>query len=168
MGKPPAIPLEYQDKRGRLQQPIHTADYFVFGYQECGWFECKPAEELRKQAETRPNRYQLDEHGVWRCPPGETLAAKYGLTYRVWSSDQINWAAQDNAMYLEDYYQHLERLVIPATALEVLYHIVDEQPGIMIADLRLAACEIPADFVNIAIAKHALYVDLAIYRHSDP
>ncbi len=168
--QPPPIPLEYQDTHGRSQRPMHTADYFIFGHQECCWIECKPTEELLKQAETRPNRYALDEQGNWRCPPGETFAAKYGLTYRVWSSDQINWAAQDNALYLEDYYQDLERLHIPKKTLEILYRFVDEYPGIMLAQLRdVAMVEgISADLINIAIAKHDLYIDLASYRLSEP
>ncbi len=166
----PPIPLEYLDQHGRLQRPMHTADYFVFGREECGWIECKPAEELLKQEKTRPNRFVRDEQGVWRCPPGEIFAAKYGLTYRVWSSDQINWAIQDNALYLEDYYQDLERLQIPKEILEILYRFVDEYPGIMLADLRDVALaeEISADLINIAIAKHDLYIDLATYRLSEP
>lgn len=164
----PPIPLEYLDKHGRRQRPMHTADYFVFGRQECGWVECKPTEELLKQAKTRPNRFVQDEHGTWRCPPGETFAATYGLTYRVWSSDQINWVAQDNAIYLEDYYQDLERLQVPEKTLAALCRPVDEQPGILLADLRIAAEEIPADLINIAIARHDLYVDLGRYRLSEP
>ena len=168
--QPPPIPLEYQDKHDRWQRPMHTADYFIFGHRECCWIECKPTEELLKQAETRPNRYVLDEQGIWRCPPGETFAATYGLTYRVWSSDQINWAAQDNALYLEDYYQDLERLHIPKETLEILYRFVDEHPGIMLAELRDVAMGegISADLINIAIAKHDLYIDLASYRLSEP
>ncbi len=168
--QPPPIPLEYQDKHDRWQRPMHTADYFIFGHQECCWIECKPTEELFKQAETRPNRYVLDEQGIWRCPPGETFAAKYGLTYRVWSSDQINWAAQDNALYLEDYYQDLERLQIPKETLEILYRFVDEHLGIMLAELRDVAMGegISADLINIAIARHDLYIDLASYRLSEP
>ena len=134
--QPPAIPLEYYDKRDRLQRPLHTADYFLFRYGSAGWTECKPAQELHRLAEKQPNRYVLDEHGTWRCPPGEAFAKKYGLTYHVWSSDQINWAAQDNALYLEEYYQDLERLTIPQTTLETLSRLMDEHPGIMLADLR--------------------------------
>jgi len=63
--QPPSIPLDYLDKHGHLQRPMHTADYFVFRYRECGWVECKPAQELLKQAEKRPNRYRQDSHGVW-------------------------------------------------------------------------------------------------------
>jgi len=166
--QPPAIPLEYRDKRDSIQCPLHTPDYFIFGYQECGWIECKPTQELVKQAETRPNRYMLDEQGIWRCPPGEVFAARYGLTYRVWSSDEANWAAQDNALYLEDYYQDLERLTVPEAALDTFYQIVDEHPGIMLSDLRMTAGASNADLINIAIAKHALYVDLATYRLSEP
>src|SRR5437899_11421169 len=95
--QPPSIPLEYFDKRGRLQRPRHTADYFVFRYRECGWIECKPAQELSRLMEKQPNRYVFDEEGIWRCPPGEAFATQYGLSYQVWSSDTINWAVQENA-----------------------------------------------------------------------
>lgn len=60
--QPPSIQLEYRDTRGRLQRPMHTADFFLFRHRECGWVECKPTQELVKQAERRPNRYVLDEH----------------------------------------------------------------------------------------------------------
>src|SRR6266571_1071262 len=166
--QPPSIPLEYLDKHGHLQRPMHTADYFVFRYRECGWVECKPAQELLKQAEKRPNRYRLDEHGVWRCPPGEAFAAKYGLTYQVWSSDQINWAVQENSLFLEDYYQDLERLNVPELTLEILSQLVEEHPGMTLADLHEASPNVPADLINIAIARHALYVDLSRYRLSEP
>ena len=52
--QPPSIPLEYLDKRGHLQRPMHTADYFVFRYHECGWVECKSAQELLKKASCAP------------------------------------------------------------------------------------------------------------------
>ncbi len=104
------------------------------------------------------------------CPPGETFAAKYGLTYRVWSSDQINWIAQDNALYLEDYYQDLERLQLPNETWEILQRLVRERPASMLADLRMAVMQIgiSADLIHLAIARHDLYVDLASYRLSEP
>src|SRR5229473_1412583 len=166
--QPPAIQLEYKDKRNRVQRPMHTADYFVFGVKECGWIECKPTQELVKQAESRPNRYVLDDGDTWRCPPGEAFAAKYGLTYRVWTSDQINWAAQENWLYLEDYYSDLEQLVIPEAAKATLFQLVDQHPGILLSTLRTAASDVPADLINTAIARHDLYVDLATYRLSEP
>jgi putative transposase len=166
--QPPSIQLEYQDQRGRTQHPFHTADYFLFRYEQAGWVECKPTQELIRQARIRPNRYQLDEQGKWRCPPGEAFAAKYGLFYHVYASDQVNWAAQDNWLFLEDYYQDLERLNVPEMTLELLYRQVSEHPGITLADLREACPDVPADLINIAIARHALYVDLNRYRLSEP
>jgi putative transposase len=165
--QPPSIPLEYIDKRGRLQQPMHTADYFVFRYQACGWIECKPAQELHRLAEKQPHRYKLDEQGVWRCPPGEAFAAKYGLTYQVWSSDEINWAVQENALFLEDYYQDLDRLILEDQTLAILSRLVEKHPGMFLSELQTLS-EIPADLINIAIARHDLYVDLATYRLSEP
>src|SRR5215470_6269043 len=158
--QPPSIPLEYEDRRGRVQRPRHTPDYFLFRASGAEWVECKSTQELVKQAETRPNRYRLDERGVWRCLPGEAYAAKYGLTYRVWASDQVNWAAQENALFLEDYYQDLERLVVPEVALAVLTRVVKEHPGILLSDLH-SETRVPADLINIAIARHDLYVDVA-------
>jgi putative transposase len=162
--QPPPIPLEYLDKRGRLQQPLHTADYFLFRDTSAGWVECKPTGELGRLAEKQPNRYVQREHGIWYCPPGDAYAAQYGLTYHVWAGDQVNWAMQDNTLYLEDYYQHLDHLVLPEESLRRLHELVDEYPGIMLSDLRA----IPPDVINLAIAKHALYVDLTTYRLSEP
>ncbi len=166
--QPPSIPLAYLDRRGRLQQPLHTADYFLFRDTSAGWVECKPAQELGRLTEKQPNRYVQDEHGTWHCLPGEAYAAQHGLTYHVWAGDQVNWAMQDNTLYLEDYYQHLVQLVLPEESLRRLHELVDEHPGIMLSDLRAITPAIPADCINLAIAKHALYVDLTTYRLSEP
>src|SRR5216683_4167379 len=166
--QPPPIPLEYRDKRNHLQRPLHTADYFVFRSDSAGWEECKPVEKLLQFAQQGSKRYVLDEKGTWRCLPGEAFAAKHGLTYRVRASDQINWAAQDNWLYLDDYYQDLEKLAVPETDLDLLWQIVDEHPGLSLADLRAAAREVSSDRINIAIAQHALYVDLAAHRLAEP
>jgi len=166
--QPPAIPLEYRDAHGHWQRPWHTADYFVFRYDSAGWLECKPTQELLRQARTRPNRYVRDAHGVWQCPPGVAFAAQYGLTYRVRASEEINWVAQGNWQFLEDYYQERERLTVTEADLAMLSRIVDEQPGITLADLRLAAVGVTTDAINVAIAVHALYMDLATYRLSEP
>src|SRR6266702_5287988 len=144
--QPPSIPREYFDKRGRLQRPMHTADYFVFRYRECGWIECKPAQDLSRLVEKQPNRYVLDEEGIWRCPPGEAFAAKYGLSYQVWSSDNINWAVQENALFLEDYYQDLDGLTVPETIVARLHQLIEAYPGMLLSDLQ-AASEIPADLI---------------------
>ena len=77
--QPPSIPLEYLDKRGRLQRPMHTADYFVFRYRECGWIECKPAQELSRLVEKQPNRYVLDEAGHL------AMSSWRGICCQIWT-----------------------------------------------------------------------------------
>lgn len=165
--QPPSIRLEYLDKHGHKQTPYHTPDFFVIRYNSAGWEECKPTQELIRQSQERPNRYRLDEKGKWRCPPGEEFAKQLGLTYRVRPSGEINWTAHDNWLYLEEYYQDLEKLTISDDVLQKLHRIVDETPGISLGDLALAAEGVSVDEINIAIAKHDLYVDLLTHRLSD-
>ena len=165
--QPPSIRLEYLDKRGHKQTPYHTPDFFVFRYKSAGWEECKPTQELIRQAQERPNRYRIDEQGTWRCPPGEEFAKQFGLTYHVRPSDEINWTAHDNWLYLEEYYQDLKKLTISDEALDKLHRIVNETPGISLADLALAAEGVSVDEINFAIANHDLYVDLLTHRLSD-
>ncbi len=49
----------------------------------------------------------------------------------------------------------------------MLSQIVDERPGITLADLRLAASSLSTDAIHIAIAKQEVYVDLAVHRLSE-
>jgi putative transposase len=165
--QPPPIELEYLDRHKIRRTPLHTPDFFVFRYNSAGWEECKATKELVRLAQEKPNRIRLDEHGKWRCPPGEEFAERLGFTYTVRASAEINWVAQDNWLYLEQYYQDLGMLIVPEDALEKLYQLVDETPGISLTDLCLAANGVSADQVNIAIAKHFLYVDLLSYRLTD-
>jgi len=167
------MPLAYRDTRGRSQRPWHTADSFHFRYNAAGWQEDKTTEDLIRLAQEQPDRYCLDESGRWRCRPGEDFATRFGLTYTVRASDEINWVAQDNWLYLEDYYQDLEALHVPDTVLTALNRIVDETPGITLADLRLATADVlpdldQANHINIAIALHHLYVDLNRHRLTTP
>lgn len=84
------------------------------------------------------------------------------------ASDQINWAAQDNWLYLEDYDQDLEKLVVPEADLQRLFQLVEESPGLLLSDLRTAAFPMSSDQITIAIANYALYVDLNAYRLAEP
>jgi len=163
----PPMQLKYLDKQGRRQTPLHTADYFVLSYHSAGWQECKPVQELTRLAEKQPNRYVLDSQGQWHCPPGEAYAAQLGLTYQVRASDQINWRAQENWLVLEDYYHDLERLTVPEDVLLTLRQMVDETPGMTLAEIHRVTPSLPTDWINIAVAKRQLYVDLLTHRLTD-
>ncbi|WP_162005417.1 hypothetical protein [Dictyobacter vulcani] len=43
-----------------------------------------------------PFRYQQRPDGSWFCPPGEAYAAQFGLTYRLFSSGEIDWTYIQN------------------------------------------------------------------------
>jgi transposase InsO family protein len=166
--QPPSIQLEYRSKTGRLQRPWHTPDYFVLRQGGAGWEECKPAPDLQRLARAQPNRYSLDEKGVWRCPPGERYAAAFGLTYRVRSSKQINWIAQSNWQYLEDYYRRLDQLSVVGAVRDHVVRLVDDEPGIALAALRERASGVSVDDLNVLVASGEIYVDLNTYRLTEP
>jgi len=163
------IKLIYPSPSGRMQHVWHTPDFFVIRQSDAGYEECKPLQDLQKLAITQPNRYQLDEHGVWRCPPGEEEAAHLGLYYRVRPHDTINWAAQSNWLYLEDYYRRFEQLRITERAKTALLDLVTREPGITLAALRerAAAESITADDIYVLIIQGGIFVDLTTQRLAD-
>jgi putative transposase len=132
----PALYLDYQSKTGRRLCHPHTADFFTLGRTVAmtGWVECKPEEQLGKLTERNPNRYCRGDGGRWICPPGERYAAQWGLAYRVYSSDDINWTLQRNLRFLADYY----RKDCPPVSVEVInavLPVVKATPGITLASL---------------------------------
>ena len=58
----------------------------------------------RKMGVTHPGRYQRDERGKWRCPPGEAAAESLGLSYRVRSSEELHPGYIRNLIFLEEYF----------------------------------------------------------------
>lgn len=101
--QPETIELVYNSKKGRRVRVSHTPDFFVLRKDGAGWEEWKMEEALLELAEQQPHRYQQDERGQWRCPPGEAYAKRLGLFYAVRSSAEIDWVLQRNLRFLADY-----------------------------------------------------------------
>jgi hypothetical protein len=80
--QPPAIKLNYRSKSGKALGVIHTPDFFVIEDEGAGWIECKTEEDLIRLAEGQPTRYEREEGGHWRCPPGEEYAARKSFAER--------------------------------------------------------------------------------------
>jgi hypothetical protein len=161
--QPGMMRLVYQSKNGRRVVTGHTPDYFELRIDSAGWVECKPEERLNHLAHETPNRYRRDASGRWTCPPGEAYAAQYGLTYRVFSSADINWIAQRNWAFLADYFRADCPTVAP-TALAAVLAIVDSDPGVTVARIQERVAAIAtADDINILIATAQIYVDLQAY-----
>jgi transposase InsO family protein len=70
-----------------------------------GWVECKPEEQLKASYESGSNRYVPGENGTWNCPPGEEFAKKFGLGFKVRSTQETNWMLVRNLEFLSDYLQ---------------------------------------------------------------
>lgn len=88
--QPCQIKLSY--KAGKTDKVVgiyHTPDFFVISEAASGWEQWKNEEKLAQLSIQSPNRY-VKVDGVWRCPPGEAYAQKYGLRYWLRSSSEIN------------------------------------------------------------------------------
>jgi transposase InsO family protein len=103
--QPPTFKLDYQSASGRQLGVLHTADFFVIRKSGAGWEECKTQDELVHLSRHNENRYRSDDETAWRCPPGESYAATYGLYYRVRCSRDIHWVFQRNIQFMEDYFR---------------------------------------------------------------
>ena len=166
--QPGTIRLVYRSKHGRRVVTGHTPDYFEVRIDSAGWVECKPEERLNHLADQAPNRYRRDASGRWTCPPGEEYAAQYGLTYRVFSSAEINWIAQRNWAFLADYFR-ADCPTVDQAALAAILAIVERDPGVTVARLQERVATIAtADDINILIATARIYVDLQTYALAEP
>src|SRR5262249_13106650 len=158
--QPPSIKLNWVTAAGRRIGIFHTPDYFVIRVDAVGYEECKPEQELLRLAEKSPQRYQRDETGCWRCPPGESCAGQVGLYYRLRSSDGINWIWQRNIQFLEDYLRD-DRPPMNAVAGATIRSLVTDQWGISLSGLIGQAEGVAnRDEIYSLIAAGDIYVDL--------
>lgn len=159
--QPKAIKLNWETEAGRQVGILHTPDYFVIRTDSAGYEECKEEKELLQLAEKSPQRYQRDETGHWRCPPGEHYAGRLGLYYRLRSSGGIDWIWQRNIQFLEDYLRD-HRPSTKAAVHETIRSIVTNQWGISLSGLISQAEEVAShDEIYSLIATGEIYVDLA-------
>ena len=143
----------------------HTPDFFVLREDGAGWGECKMEEHLVSLAEQRPYRYQKRPDGFWSCPPGEAYTAKYGLTYRLFSSREIDWTYIQNLRFLGDYLRGSPPAVSADVAM-VIRTMVMSQPGVRLLDLLNSLHRGQADDVYQLITDQ-VYVNLSAVRLTD-
>lgn len=153
------VELNYKSKNGKPVRVTSTPDFFVIRADGAGWEECKPEAELEKLAQSQPNRYCRDEHGVWRCPPGEEYATLFGLFFKVWSDVQVSWAFQNNILWLDDYLR-FERPPIEPSTITAIKSLVEERRGLSLAELLEADTSASPDDIYALIATRQIYVDL--------
>jgi putative transposase len=154
--QPSKIEMRYTSKGGRPVAIWHTPDFFVLRVDGAGWEEWKPEERLIELAESMPGRYQRDEKGRWRCPPGENYAARYGLTYSVRSSAELNPIFVRNLNFFEDYLRDPD-LQVDQAALKLMRELFAEEP---VMTLKALLEHVEAQHIYSALLLKHFYVDL--------
>ena len=161
------IKLTYRNKDDtRNVTTRHTPDFFVMRKDGAGWVECKMEEDLVRLEKEKPFRYQKRDDGSWHCSPGEAYAAQFGLTYRLFSSAEIDWIAVDNLRFLADYLRKSPPPVPTDVALAIRTTVMS-QPGIRLSNLITTLHRGKADDIYQLILTHQLYVDLQVFRLTD-
>ena len=160
--QPPVLKLTYEGPRH--QGVLYTPDFFVIGRGHMGWEEWRPQERLRALAAEHPNRFRLDEAGIWHFIPGEQFAEPLGLFFRLRSSAEINPTLVRNIVMLQDYLGE-DSPEIAADRARLVRGLVNHEPGITLANLlRLA----PADDIYALIASAQLYTNLEVVTLAEP
>jgi len=156
--QPPSFPINYPTKSGRRASFLYTADYFVINSDGIGWEEWKYESEISKLAEKMPHRYLKDESGEWLCPPAARYANAYGLSFKVRTDHEINWVRQRNLYFLEDYLR--PNLAADDACVQAISALVEELPGITLAELLSEIEPKDVDTLYLMIARRQLYVNL--------
>lgn len=158
--QPNQIHMEYASKSGRKISHNSTPDFFVIKKYQAGWEEWKTEEELLKLSIKSPNRYVKDKDDNWRCPPGENYAAKYGLSYIIRSSKEIDWIFQSNIKLIAEYLKDSYLSEMDEKKIEIAKNIVRKNFGITFKELlEIDDLFNPEDFY-VLIAEGILYVDI--------
>lgn len=162
------MPLRYLSRTGRPVVAHHTPDFFELRQDRAGRVECKPQQRLLILATEQPNRYRLDDDGHWRCPPEEDHAAALGLTYRVFSSAEINWLRQRNWAFLADYFVDSCPAIDPMVA-DRVRAVIEDAPGIRLPRLRQRLQGlVRVDEIHLLIATGRIYVDSGAFALAEP
>ena len=157
--QPPSFKINYE-VNGKNRGHRYTGDFFVITESWIGWEEWKTEEDLIKLSIKSPNRYQLDDEGVWRCPPAEEHAAKFGLSFRVRTSKELNWTYIRNVKFLEDYLL-AEDLRVHENIENSICKLVKDNPGITIRDiLKVDNIDFNADDLYISIILGKIFTDI--------
>lgn len=152
--------LTYPNKDGTRQVTAkHTPDFFVLREDGAGWTECKMEEQLVRLAEEKPGRFVHNSDGSWSCPPGEAYAKPFGLSYRIFSSREIDWTYVQNLRFLGEYLRGSPPRVPPDVAMAVRTTVMS-QPGITLLDLLNSLHRGRADDVYLLILTDQVYVNL--------
>lgn len=160
--QPNKIKLNYIRKDGRNGGALYTPDFFVIRKDSAGWEEWKSEENYLKTAKEQNWKFEKDENGDWRCPPGEEFAEDYGLTFKACDTSEINWSLHRNFVFLDDYLRRKKELVIKSDTLDEIRQVIFQEPGITLKYLinQSTNYKFSADDIYVAIIRNEIFVQL--------
>ena len=156
--QPETFSIRYQNK-GRNIGHHYTPDFFVIEKNWIGFEEWKTKKDLSSLILKYPNRYSIDEAGAFRCLPAEEYARTYGLSFRIRTSDEIDWILQRNIRFLEDYLIGNNNDV-STTKKDLIINLVAEKPGISLERLLNMNLNFHADDIYHLLAQNEIYADI--------
>lgn len=156
--QPPSFKISYRIKE-KNRAHFYTADFFVISDDWIGWEEWKTEDDIIKLSIEYPERYQLDENGIWRCPPAEKHAENYGLSFRVKISKDLNMNYVRNIKFLEDYLLK-GNLSVDKEDKEHICNLISENPGITIRELLEKSVNLQVDNLYISFILGNFYMDI--------
>ncbi|PLR83035.1 transposase [Bacillus canaveralius] len=160
--QPNKIKLEYMDHNGRNRGTLYTPDFFVIRTNGAGWEEWKPNDNMLKISKEQKWKFRQNDDGSWSCPPGEHFAQEKGLSFRVCTTELINWNLHRNYVFLDDYLRRIKKLEVKKEVIDEIKQIVFQDPGITLKDLIDLSLDrkFCADDIYTSIVKNLLYVNL--------
>lgn len=156
--QPETFLIRYQNK-GRNIGHHYTPDFFVIEKDWVGYEEWKTEKDLSNLVLKYPNRYSMDEAGAFRCPPAEEYAKVCGLSFRIRTSDEIDWTLQRNIRFLEDYLLG-DKIDVSTTRKDLIINLVAEKPGISLERLLNMNLDFDADDIYHLLAQNEIYADI--------
>lgn len=156
--QPPSFKISYIIK-GKNKAHLYTADFFVISEDWIGWEEWKTEDEILQLSIKYPERYKLDQKGQWSCPPAEKHAEKYGLSFRVQISKDLNMTYIRNIRFLEDYLLSTNLRVDDKTK-SYICKVISEKPGITIREFLEQSKNFQADDLYSAFILDIFYIDI--------
>jgi len=157
--QPTRIQLQYRARSGRKTTQWHTPDFFVIRQHSAGFEEWKPASSLDALTVTMPERYIRAASGIWQCPPGEIAAQKYGLSYRVRTSNEFHPLFIQNLKFLQDFWVH-PCSVTPVQEAQVLT-LLATSPGLSVTQLQETFPDLPVDVLWALLTEQRIFTDLS-------
>ena len=157
--QPTRLQLRYHARSGKNTTQWHTPDFFVIRRDHAGFEEWKKASAAEGLTVTMPERYVYRSAGGWQCPPGETAAAVYGLSYRVRTDAELHPLYIQNLKFLQDFWIH--EYPVTASQESQVVTCLETTPGISVAELLDAFPDVPVDVLWALLTHNRVFANLS-------